>query len=87
MGLRFQGQKPQALDGTLRLFVSYDHTEIKKQTSIPWGRDLAIKWKASSSEDVFAVEKNGVSMIEFQIAGPDLKCIKGEAYLAADPYQ
>ncbi len=86
-GLRFQARKPHALDGTLRLFVYHDDTEIKQQTSIPWGRDLAIQWKANDHGEIFVVEKGSVSMAEFQVAGSELKCIKGEKYLAADPYR
>ena len=87
MGLRFQGQNTHALDGTLRLFVSYDNSESKLQTSIPWGSDLAIKWKESNQNEAFVVEKKGRAMIEMHINGSDLKCTKGTENLVDDPYK
>ena len=87
MGLRFQGQNTHALNGTLRLFVSYDNSESKLQTSIPWGSDLAIKWKESNQNEAFVVEKKGRAMIEMHINGSDLKCTKGTENLVDDPYK
>lgn len=86
-GLRFQGQNTHALDGTLRLFVSDDNSESKLQTSIPWGRDLAIKWKEINQNEAFVVEKKGRAMIELQINGSDLKCKMGAENLVDDPYK
>jgi hypothetical protein len=87
MGLRFQGQNTHALDGTLRLFVSGNKSESKLQTSIPWGRDLAIKWKESNQNEAFVVAKKGRAMIELQINGSELKCTKGTEHLVDDPYK
>lgn len=87
VGLQFKGQNTHALDGTLRLFVFHDQTESKQQTSIPWGRDLAIKWRESKQDEVFMVEKKGRTVIEFQINGSKLTCTKGTENLADDPYK
>ena len=86
-GLRFKGQTPHAMDGTLRLFVSHKQSEMKQQTSIPWGRGLAIEWKESQNGDVFVVEKNGRDLVEFHIDGSALQCTKGTEHLAPDPYE
>lgn len=87
VGLRFQGSKPTAMDGTLRLFVYSDQTELKQQTKIPWGRDLKISWTKGSGPEAFVVEKNGNPRLEFQIHSTGIECIKGEEFLAADPYK
>jgi hypothetical protein len=87
VGLRFQGTKPTALDGTLRLFVYRDQTEIKQQTKIPWDRDLKILWKKGSGPESFVVEKNDNPLLELQIHSSGIECIKGEEFLAADPYK
>jgi len=88
VGLRFQGRNTHELDGTLRLFVvSHDQIESKQQTSIPWGRDLAIKWRESKQGEIFVVEKKGRAVIEFQIDSSQLTCTKGAENLADDPYK
>jgi len=86
-GLRFQGQNAHTLDGTLRLFVTDNKLEINQQTLIPWGSDLAIKWRDSKQGEVFAVEKKGRAVIEFQFIGDGLKCTNGAEYLTDDPYK
>jgi hypothetical protein len=86
-GLKFQGRDAHAMDGMLRLFVSHDHSEFKQQTSIPWGRNLAIEWNESRDGDVFVVEKDGHDLIEFHILGSAFQCTKGSEYLAPDPYE
>lgn len=87
VGLRFQGSKPNALDGTLRLFVYGDQAEATQQTTLPWGRDLKLVWKEGPSPEAFVVEKNGHPNLEFQIHPTGIECIKGGEYLAADPYK
>ena len=87
VGLRFQGSNPNALDGTLRLFVYCDQTETRQQTTVPWGRDLKIVWKNDPDPETFVVEKNGRPNLEFQIHASGIECIKGGGYLAADPYK
>lgn len=86
-GLRFQGQSANPLDGTLRLIVTHNQAQIKQQTILPWGRDLAIQWRTSNEDDIFTVEKEGCAVIELQIHGCELKCTKGNEYLADDPYE
>jgi hypothetical protein len=85
-GQQFKGQIPHALDGTLRLIVSNDRTDMKQQTSIPWNRNLAIKWVGNEETNTFVVTKNGSALIEFQVLDPDLRCVSGNEHLAADPY-
>jgi hypothetical protein len=87
VGLRFQGRKPNALDGTLRLSVYCNQTETKHQTTVLWGRDIKIVWKKDSEPETFVVEKNGYPNLEFQIHATGIECIKGREYLAADPYR
>ena len=57
-----------------------------QQTSIPWGRDLVVKWENTGPSETFVVKKNGDAMVEFQVRGSDLKCVRGNEYLAVDPY-
>ncbi len=71
----------------LRLFVSHDQSEMKQQTSIPFGRDLAIEWKESPAGDAFVIEKDGRDLMEIHINGSVLECTKGAEYLAPDPYE
>ena len=87
VGLRFQGSKPNALDGTLRLLVYFDQTEARQQTTVPWGKDLNIVWRNSPDAETFAVEKHGQPNLEFQIRPSGIECVKGREYLAADPYK
>lgn len=87
VGLQFQGSNPNALDGTLRLFVYCDQMETRQQTTVPWGRDLKIVWKNDPAAETFVVEKNGCPNLEFQIQASGIECIKGGEYLAADPYK
>lgn len=86
-GLRYEGRNFHALDGTLRLFVSHDGSELKQQTSIPWGRDLKIRWEAGNGGEAFVVEKNRRALMKFEVRNSNLKCIKGEEFLAEDPYR
>ena len=87
VGLRFQGSNPNALDGTLRLFVDCDEMGARQQTTVPWDRDLRIVWKNDPDPETFVVEKNGHPHLEFQIHASGIECIKGGEYLAADPYK
>jgi len=86
-GLRFEGKNTHALDGTLRLFVFVNKKESRLHTSIPFERDLAIKWKENSQNEAFAIEKKGHAIIEFEINGSDLKCTKGVENLVDDPFK
>jgi hypothetical protein len=86
VGLQFQGSNPNALDGTLRLFVYYDQMEARQQTRVPWGRDLKIVWKKVPDPETFVVEKDGRPDLEFQIHASGIECIKGGEKLAGDPY-
>lgn len=87
VGLRFQGSNPNALDGTLRLFVYRDEVDMRQQTTIPWSRDLRITWKEGSGAEVFVVEEDGHPQLEFQIHPSGIECSKGREFLAADPYE
>lgn len=87
VGLRFHGRNPNALDGTLRLFVYGEQTETRQQTTVPWGRDLEIVWKKVPDPETFVVERNGRPNLEFQIHASGIECIQGGEYLAADPYK
>jgi len=74
------------LDGTLRLFVTHHQKETRQQTSIPWGRDLAIRWQESPPGEAFVVEKGGRALIGFKVVDSGLKCTLGAENLADDPY-
>lgn len=87
VGLRFQGSSPNALDGTLRLFVYRDEMDTRQQTTIPWSRDLRITWKEGSGAEAFVVEQNGHPQLEFQIHPSGIECSRGRELLAADPYE
>lgn len=86
VGLRFQGQKPHPLDGTLRLFVTHHQKETRQQTSIPWEKDVAIRWQENSQGEAFVVEKSGRALIGFKVDDSGLKCTLGAENLADDPY-
>jgi len=86
IGLRFQGSEPHPLDGTLRVFASHEGTQRTQQTSTLWGRDLSIEWRDVERGERFAITKHGAALGEFNIVGTGLKCVRGEKYLAADPY-
>jgi len=92
LGLRFQGSKPHALDGTLRLFVwdVGDASRVWKtkiQTKIEWGRDLDIEWIATAPSETFAIKREGRNLMEFRIADENVTCIAGMELIASDPYK
>jgi hypothetical protein len=86
MGLRFQGREAATLDGKLRLFVYHHQMETRRQTTIPWSRDLKIVWKKGSVPEAFVVEEDGIPQLEFQLHPSGIECSRGKEFLAADPY-
>lgn len=66
--------------------MTHHQKETRQQTSIPWGRDLAIRWQESPPGEAFVVEKGGRALIGFKVVDSGLKCTLGAENLADDPY-
>ena len=81
-GLRFQGTRPNDLDGTLRLYIG----DYKHQTTIPWSDHLAITWTTDTLVETFEVRERDDMLMRWRIEDGHVSCVEGECYLVSDPY-
>jgi len=86
-GLPFKGSKSSSLDGTLRLFLQKTETGITdhKQTTLPY-RKVSIDWLSQTTPPCFIVYIDRKPMMVWQIDRDVLRCVAGDDFLTADPY-
>jgi hypothetical protein len=81
-GLLFEGSKKHPLDGTLRLYIG----PYKRQTNIPFGRDLDITWMPGQTTETFLIRSNRSALMVWEVKDGNPVCIRGIEHLAEDPY-
>ena len=81
-GLPFEGSKKHPLDGTLRLYIG----PHKRQTNIPFGRDLDITWMPDQTTETFLIRSNRSVLMVWEVKDGNPVCIRGIEHLAEDPY-
>ena len=80
-GLPYEGSRPDAIDGKLRLFIGSE----KRQTDIPFSRKLHISWNKDGAFESFSILSDQSVLMTWRIEPDNLVCIYGREHLAATP--